>query len=134
MEQATMTRIETVPAGETTEKYLQRTERGEMVTTCNGHRYSQAELRAAFSLVEDTDNWKNPIDAWIDASLWPIVREAVIHFTGSVPCICEIESAAPGTNGQRISIGPEFTPLIRTVALQGRIRIKAAGYYIAIGA
>lgn len=108
-------------------------ERDEIVTTCNGDRYSQAELRAAFSLVENVDNWKMPIDAWIHASLYPIVREAVIHFTGSVPSIHEIESTAPGSNGQRISIGPEFSPLIRTVALQGRVRVKAAGYYSAIG-
>jgi hypothetical protein len=122
-----MPRIETVPAGETTEKYLQRTERGEMVTTCNGHRYSQAELRAAFSLVEDINNWKNPIDAWVHSSLWPVVKEAVIHFTGSVPTIPEIEM-----NGRIIPLAPvgDFTSFTFTC----RVRIKASGYYIAIGA
>jgi hypothetical protein len=124
-----MTRIETVPAGETTEKYLQRTERDEIVTTCNGDRYSQAELRAAFSLVEDVDNWKNPIDAWINASLWPVVKEAVIHFTGSVPTIISLD-----LNGHTHPISPELAIGFTAVTFRGRLHVKAAGYYVACGA
>lgn len=124
-----MAQIETVPAGETTEKYLQRTERDMIVTTCNGDRYSQAELRAAFSLVEDADNWKNPIDAWVHSSLWPVVQQAIIHFTGSVPIIPEMM-----VNGQVIPLATDLTRAITGFTYSARIRIKAAGYYSAIGA
>jgi hypothetical protein len=124
-----MARIETVPANETTEKYLQRTERDEMVTTCNGDRYSQAELRAAFSLVEDVANWKNPVDAWIHSSLWPVVQQAIIHFTGSVPTIPEML-----VNGQVIPLATDLTRAITGFTYSARIRVKADGYYVAIGA
>ena len=55
-----------------------------------GTPYTKALLTAAFELVEDKANWKNPIDAkvfvYTDAEwLAPIMREAVVFFTGSVP-------------------------------------------------
>jgi hypothetical protein len=48
----------------------------------------QSDLTAAFDLVADKTNWKNPIDAFIsifeDEAL---ISDAVIHFTGSAPTI-----------------------------------------------
>lgn len=113
---------------ETKEKRQQRTEREEMVTTCNGACYSQAELRAAFSLVENVDNWKAPVDAWINASLWPLVSQAVIHFTGSVPTIPEVEM-----NGRVIPLSPSVGD-IASFAFTCRVHVRAAGYYSACGA
>lgn len=124
-----MPRIETVPAGETTEKYLQRTERDEIVTTCNGDRYSQAELRAAFSLVENVENWKNPIDAWVHSSLWPVVQQAIIHFTGSVPTVPEII-----LNDRPIPLAADLARGITSFTFSARVRVVAAGYYQTIGA
>jgi hypothetical protein len=123
-----MARIETVLAGETMEEVIRRSERDMIVTTCNGDRYSQAELRAAFSLVEDADNWKNPIDARIHSSMWPVVQQAIIHFTGSVPTIPEIE-----VNGHVVPLAADLTRTITGFSYSARIRVKAAGYYVACG-
>jgi hypothetical protein len=72
----------------------------------------QARLDAAFAKVRPADHWKNPIRATLPKGTTPEqldeIREAVIHFTGSVP---------------------EFEPLA-----DGRVRVEAAGYFATIGA
>lgn len=70
---------------------------------------TQEELDAAFKLVEPGTHWKDRIDAVVDGpSDLGVIREAVIHFTGSVP---------------------RFTTLP-----DGRVRVQARGYWEAIGA
>ena len=71
-------------------------------------KYSQEQLLEAFNKVCDKKNWKNPIKAIIESKDLDIVREAVIHFTGSI--IDEIPMKS------------------------NKIRIYADGYYLTIGA
>ncbi len=41
---------------------------------------------AYFALVQDKANWKNPINAFVPSTIdLDAVRDAVVHFTGSVP-------------------------------------------------
>jgi hypothetical protein len=74
-----------------------------------------AELEAAFANVQPADNWKNPIDVEIEASIAEIgrVKEAITFYTGSIA---------------RASI---VRPVFGTELF--RVRIVAAGYYAAIG-
>jgi hypothetical protein len=67
----------------------------------------QARLCRAFDLVKDRDHWKNPVDAVIDSEHRADVEEAIMHFTGSVP---SFEAAGDGL-----------------------LRVRADGYYAAIG-
>lgn len=63
---------------------------------------------AYFNLVADKANWKNPINAFVPATIdLDAITDAVIHFTGSVPTY--------------------------TMTRKGW-NVKAAGYYVAIGA
>ena len=72
-----------------------------------GTPFSRAELEAAFRLVEDPTNWKNPIRARIDSGEdMDAIREAIIFYTGSVPTF--------------VTVG-QFT------------LVSASGYYAAIG-
>jgi len=70
--------------------------------------YTQEQLHTAFSKVQNTEHWKNPIDALIDASDKDVTTEAIIHFTGSIPHY--------------------------TKSRVNELRVQADGYYIAIGA
>jgi len=72
-------------------------------------RYSQEELRGAFNLVCDKTDWKKDIKATVpsDTNL-DLVREAVIHFTGSVPFFIRQKD--------------------------GNIKVVADGYYLSVGA
>jgi hypothetical protein len=74
-------------------------------------KYSQAVLTAAFEMVEDSTNWKNPIDATVKLNEgdFDVIQEAVIHFTGSVPRFSVVNKK------------------------EGLYRVQAAGYYEAIG-
>lgn len=79
------------------------------VQGCSGRIYKQSALARAFRMVEDHQNWKNPIDALVGlGSDEQLIRDAVIHFTGSVPEIKRIRG--------------------------GAIQVRAAGYYATIGA
>ncbi len=63
-----------------------------------------------FEMVEDAENWKNPIDKIIDTPDDEVEKKifnAVIYFTGSVP---------------------RFTALPN-----GKTRVTAQGYYMAVG-
>lgn len=87
---------------------MTETERNEMIERILGG-YSQEELAAAFKAVQDRMHWKRPIDARMPAGVSEaLMRTAIIHFTGSVPMFYA------GKNGTA--------------------RVKAAGYYAAIGA
>lgn len=72
------------------------------------------ELLPYFNLVEDKNNWKMPIDAFVgpDANLSKI-EEAIRFFTGSIPTVVKRYSGA-----ERKFIGYHIT---------------AEGYYLAIG-
>jgi hypothetical protein len=78
---------------------------------------AQMYRKAIFSLVEDKANWKNKIDKCIElkagSDLHEALKDAVIHFTGSVPT---------------------FTFFPTGHLLGGYARIQAAGYYAAVGA
>lgn len=70
-----------------------------------------AELRTAFELVQNKENWKLPIDAFVPADAdVATIREAVIHFAGCVPHFDK-----RGLKGLAI-------------------RVTAVGYYEAVGA
>ena len=66
-------------------------------------QYTVAELRAAWSLVENLDHWKEPVDAWVHSSMIGVVLDAIEFITGTKGTIAEV-----GENG--------------------RIRVTAIGY------
>ena len=59
----------------------------EFVAWLNGRPVTRGELRAAFDLVADPTDWKNPINAVVDLDeqTKTIVHEAVRLFTGCTP-------------------------------------------------
>lgn len=87
----------------------------QIVGEVNGEPVSRGELKEAFDLVADPENWKNPIDIRIEnpgADMIEKIKEAVVFFTGST---CHVR---------------------RVVESSGRdtFHITAKGYYLAIGA
>lgn len=87
-----------------------------VITRVKGVVVTQGRLSAAFDKVADKKHWKNPIDTTVECDDLEkeIIYEAVIHFTGSVPEFVVL----PGRHrGQK-----------------RKYRIKADGYYLAIGA
>jgi hypothetical protein len=74
----------------------------------NTTRYPVEQMDKAFKLVQNKEHWKNPINAVIAAKDRDVVDEAIIYYTGSVGA---------------------FTPM-----KGGKLRVRADGYYIAIGA
>ena len=70
----------------------------------------QARMTKAFNKVCDQENWKMPVDAVVELTGPEVeeMREAIIHFTGSVPAFAMLAD--------------------------GRCRVTAVGYYTAIGA
>ena len=68
----------------------------------------QAMRCAIFAKIKPKGRWKNPIDCWIDADDFDACADACTFFTGS---------------------------LLDVYAKKGgKVRVKAAGYYAAIGA
>lgn len=88
----------------------------EIVAMVQGKPVTRGELSIAFDAVVNKSNWKNPIDKIVDLDPWTkaLVSEAVIFYTGSVPSF----EAITGTTSWNV----------------GKYRVKAAGYYSAIGA
>lgn len=89
------------------QKQVKELERKLMTT----QRFSQEQLTMAFNNVQNKEHWKNPIDCVIDnpgEENLACLREAIIHFTGSVPSIEKLKD--------------------------GKIHVTAAGYYATIGA
>lgn len=82
-----------------------------------------AHLRTVFEKVQNTASWKGRVDATIPqhAATKAGIREAVIHFTGSVPRI-ESTTALMRYKGGLVAFE---TP---------SWRVRAAGYYATIGA
>jgi hypothetical protein len=82
-----------------------------IVDAFRGRQITRGEFAAAFDLVADKANWKLAIDAEVPAvgefEIY-VLKQAVIFFTASIP---QIETVAPG-----------------------RVRVKADGYYAAVGA
>lgn len=78
----------------------------------------RSEVHALFGLVSNRANWKNPIDARVALSFEDadLLRQVVIFYTGSVPELEVLEPCAARTDGKTL------------------YRVKAAGYYAAIGA
>lgn len=68
---------------------------------------TRGELSVAFKKVQNPENWKYAISATIDIKDQEIVKNAIIFFTGSVPTFHWVA---------------------------GKVVVKAAGYYAAIGA
>lgn len=87
-----------------------------IVDRIDGRNITRAELQLAFDAVADKSNWKNPIDTFIDLDTYTmqVVRHAVIFFAGCVPTFEAVSGQTTG--GLR------------------RYRVKAVGYYIAVGA
>ena len=87
----------------------------QIVCIAEGFAFTRAELRAAFELVEDKQNWKQPIDAFVPATscsgqrLVVAIEQAVHFFAGM----------------QTVRI--DRLPL-------GGLRVRAAGYYRTVGA
>ena len=79
-----------------------------------GTQYSRAELREAFEMVQHHENWKLPIDSAIPECMADQVREAVIFFAGCVPTFT--------------AVNPKAKASFR------RLRVRAIGYYAAVGA
>lgn len=87
-----------------------------VVDRIDGRDVTRAELKLAFDAVADKANWKNPIDKVVDLDPFTMqmVRQAVIFFAGCVPTFEPLTGST--TSGMR------------------KYRVKADGYYIAVGA
>lgn len=82
----------------------------------NSYEYGQTVLKPLFEMVQNKENWKFPIDAHVpEGTDLELLRKAVINFTGSVP---SFEKTAYKQDGK----------IIRGY------RVRAAGYYVTIGA
>jgi hypothetical protein len=89
---------------------------GQAVAQVHGKDVTRADLSAAFNRVASKENWKMPIDAVVDIEndyAKELIERAVIFLTGSVPT---------------------FEPIAGATLPACRYRVKAAGYYAAIGA
>jgi hypothetical protein len=88
---------------------ITRSEIADYAVPCYGGKTRmQSELQAAFTLVADRAHWKNPVSAQVRNIDVDLIRDAVVHFTGSVPWFRDIGD--------------------------GSIMVTAAGYYNTIGA
>lgn len=88
----------------------------QVVAKIAGRDVTQGELAAAFDKVADKANWKLPIDATVDLSGdadLATIREAVVFFAGCVPT---------------------FVPVVGAALPGCRYRVRAVGYYAAVGA
>jgi hypothetical protein len=65
--------------------------------------YTQEQLHAAFTAVQNKDDWKNPINALIDPKDQAVTHAAIVHFAYG---------------------GATFTK-----AAGGKLRVNAPGYY-----
>ena len=71
--------------------------------------YTVEQLQQAFTSVQNSEHWKNPISATINKDDQDLVHEAIVYFAGC---------------------NPQFEPIMGTELLT----VKAVGYYIAVGA
>jgi len=84
----------------------------QLVAKVAGKMVSRGELNAVFRKVENPENWKLPIDCFValEAEEKLLLEKAITFFTGSIPSF------------QVIHEGCQI------------YRVKAAGYYAAVGA
>lgn len=71
--------------------------------------YTIEQLQQAFTSVQNSEHWKNPISATINKDDQDLVHEAIVYFAGC---------------------NPQFEPIMGTELLT----VKAVGYYVAVGA
>jgi CTP:molybdopterin cytidylyltransferase MocA len=71
--------------------------------------YTVEQLQQAFTSVQNSEHWKNPISATINKGDQALVHEAIVYFAGC---------------------NPQFEPIMGTELLT----VKAVGYYVAVGA
>lgn len=71
--------------------------------------YTVEQLQQAFTSVQNSEHWKNPISATINKVDQALVHEAIVYFAGC---------------------NPQFEPIMGTELLT----VKAVGYYVAVGA
>jgi len=103
---------------------MSATETIETTTGTNGKVYAVAALREAFEWVQDSSNWKNPINRIVVGTVDELerVNEAVIFFTGA-GTRQEILSPTIGTPSRGARDVRVFT-----------VRVTAPGYYKTCGA
>jgi hypothetical protein len=92
----------------------------QVVAKVGGREVTRGELKTWFDMVADKKNWKMPVDAVVplkDFDDMMLLREAIVFYTGSNP---SFESMGPGQTF--------------TMSERHRFRVKAAGYYAAVGA
>lgn len=88
-------------------------EHNKQINPETGTVYSRQELHDAFTLIQDKNNWKNPIDSTLPRGAdVQMFHEAVIFFAGCTPKF----SMSYNASGMQV------------------IRVKAKGYYMAVGA
>jgi len=87
-----------------------------VVANVNGRAVTRGELSAAFDRVANKVNWKLPINTVITVTGddMPVIVEAVKFFAGCIPTF----TPARGKNEPGVY----------------RVRVKAKGYYAAVGA
>ena len=51
------------------------------------NHFSQDQLKSAFEIIENPEDWRAEINALIDPKLEDVVTQAIIHFTATVPGI-----------------------------------------------
>ena len=73
-----------------------------------GCHHTQADLQAAFDLVEPADHWKDPIDATLsdeeigEVGGWSVIQEAVLHFTATAAIRTDAGNTLSGYHHWRI--------------------------------
>jgi hypothetical protein len=56
-----------------------------MINESEKINYTQEQLEQAFRKVQNSIYWKNPIDSFCFVNEMDVTREAIIHFTATVP-------------------------------------------------
>lgn len=74
-------------------------------------QYTQEQLQAAFTKVQDKAHWKNPINTVVDATEnLHLIREAIIHFTATVPTFDILKVTEEGTKVAVRAVGYQDGP------------------------
>lgn len=91
------------------------------IADINGKLFNKIDLSAAFDLVRNKANWKNPIDCELQLTGEQIalIRDAVIYFAGCEPTFRAVGTVVQFDNGGNAVL---------------TYRVQAKGYYNAVGA
>lgn len=88
----------------------------DMIVACiDGNDITHRQMKDAFDLVCNPDNWKLPIDTYIEnpgEHMLEVIKDAVMYFTGTTAYFRRV----PETSGK------------------DTFRVRAEGYYVGIGA